>query len=165
MVTFRDFQKEFDDLGLFVENDEETDRLEHVAAYVSRPSTLVLYICCRSNKLQFKNSWKGSAEKEEWPPRYVNSTSPTPRTGVNISQDSRTRNKPIYLLCSTGFLVWPVLVFLYRGRLRIYPGRIGVPPHDSLADPCPAQPPLSAHREHRSPRLDAPRLPYVSGPL
>ena len=85
MVTFRDFQKEFEDLGLFVENDEETDRLEHVAAYVLEPSTLALFpIRFQSNKLQSQNPWKGSAEKEERPPRYVNNISPSPRTGVNI---------------------------------------------------------------------------------
>ncbi|KAM7209523.1 Mitochondrial ribosomal subunit S27 domain containing protein [Naviculisporaceae sp. PSN 640] len=36
MVTFRDFQKEFEHLQLFVENDEEADRLEHVAGRKAR---------------------------------------------------------------------------------------------------------------------------------
>ncbi|KXX81197.1 hypothetical protein MMYC01_201393 [Madurella mycetomatis] len=36
LMTFRDFQKEFEPLGLEIENGRELDRLEHIAALKSR---------------------------------------------------------------------------------------------------------------------------------
>lgn len=60
MVTFRDFQKEFEDLKLFVENDEEADRLEHVAGYVSFARLLTPFLRWhQSNMLQSQSTRKG----------------------------------------------------------------------------------------------------------
>ncbi|GAB1313042.1 mitochondral 37S ribosomal protein S27 [Madurella fahalii] len=36
LMTFRDFQKEFEPLGLEIENERELDRLEHIAGLKSR---------------------------------------------------------------------------------------------------------------------------------
>ncbi|KAK4120817.1 hypothetical protein N657DRAFT_683301 [Parathielavia appendiculata] len=36
VMTFRDFQKEFEPLELEIENEEELDRLEHIAALKAR---------------------------------------------------------------------------------------------------------------------------------
>lgn len=35
LMAFRDFQKEFEPLGLEIENEEEADRLEHIAGCVA----------------------------------------------------------------------------------------------------------------------------------
>lgn len=72
MVTFRDFQNEFEDLQLFVENDEEADRLEHIAGYVPIPRVLMRFLGWHvSNKQQPQSTWKGRAKEEEYSSRYV----------------------------------------------------------------------------------------------
>lgn len=35
MMTWRDFEKEFASMELWADNEEEIDRLEHIAAFVS----------------------------------------------------------------------------------------------------------------------------------
>lgn len=62
MVTFRDFQKEFKSLELETEDDEELDRLEHIAACVPLYQQLPSQ---QPNISQSEGSWERSAEEEE----------------------------------------------------------------------------------------------------
>jgi hypothetical protein len=62
LTTFRDFQKEFKPLELEVENEEELDRLEHIAACVAFVRRLLSH---SSDRTQSEGPWEGSAEEEE----------------------------------------------------------------------------------------------------
>jgi hypothetical protein len=68
-MTFRDFQKEFEPLELEIENEEELDRLEHIAACVAYSHDLLL---CNSDTPQPESSRERSAKEEEGS-RYVQS--------------------------------------------------------------------------------------------
>jgi hypothetical protein len=61
-MRFRDFQKEFAPLQLEIEDPDEIDRLEHIAACVPRPDRLLL---AQPDTSQSESSWEGRAEEEE----------------------------------------------------------------------------------------------------
>jgi hypothetical protein len=61
-MTFRDFKKEFEPLELEIEDEEELDRLEHIAACVAFFRGLGL---CKSDISQSESPWERSAEEEE----------------------------------------------------------------------------------------------------
>ena len=69
-MTFRDFQQEFKSLELEVEEEEEADRLEHIAGCVTpRPQPCTRTLTSRSLKARGKGAPKKKREKGRFQPR------------------------------------------------------------------------------------------------
>ncbi|EAQ83822.1 hypothetical protein CHGG_10226 [Chaetomium globosum CBS 148.51] len=89
VMAFRDFQDEFRPLELEVENDDELDRLEHVAAYII-PSHYTSV--CYSNWPQSQSSREGVTEEGEGSGNHkqtntgVYSVAPEARPWVHIAE-------------------------------------------------------------------------------
>jgi hypothetical protein len=62
LMTFRDFQNEFQPLDLEVENDAELERLEHIEAFVAPCHSL---FPDHPNTSQSESPWEGGAKEEE----------------------------------------------------------------------------------------------------
>ncbi len=62
-ITFREFQQEFKSLELEVEDEDEADRLEHIAGCVTVPWRSLH--TPQPNKSQAENPWERSTQEEE----------------------------------------------------------------------------------------------------
>jgi hypothetical protein len=70
LVTIRDLQKEFASLDLFVEDEADEDRLEHIAAFVSLHDGSI-QLSLSNNSVQLESTRKGGAKEEEGSCTYV----------------------------------------------------------------------------------------------
>jgi len=122
MLKFRDFQEEFGQLELLIEDDAEIARLEHVAAYVFMFSTPPS-MSQPSDDLQSQSSWERSTQEEVGSTGYVSnplgrSTEPSSDTVSQIRRRARRGNNSVK--GRTAATIRHVLLF-YRARTKYTP--------------------------------------------
>lgn len=112
-MTFRDFQQEFKSLELEVEDEDEADRLEHIAACVTAPCPSLH--THQPNKSQPESPWERNTQEEEGERSVLASfVSPWSRSEANshVQTPARRRNKSPGRRTMHAIRVVPLL---YRG--------------------------------------------------
>lgn len=122
MLKFRDFQEEFGQLELLIEDDSEIARLEHVAACVFVFNTPP-YMSQPSDNLQSQSSRERSTQEEVRATGYVHilfgySTEPSSDTVSQIRRLARRRNNTAKR--RTAATIRHVLLF-YRAKKKYTP--------------------------------------------
>ena len=129
LVTIRDLQKAYEPYELFVDDEVEDDRLEHIAGFVQLFEVLLRRY--RSDILQLESARQGCTKEEEGWPRYVSRRcgrlAPSSADFIRQQRPRRSRrNKTLHSECFDRRRS----IVPYGVRNRIYPDYL------SLHLPC-----------------------------